>query len=152
MNIEQTLMFIILLINLSETFNFTESNLYQSTIHFSGRESINYLLVKYPRFFIPKYNNNILNIELKDNRYKVTYFFRKGVHISYYKMMGKIFELEYFIERGLELKVLLLNESEYKVIKFTDIYPVPDFTVPFIAFSVYGSIIALFFNFFINKR
>ncbi|KCZ78068.1 hypothetical protein H311_00911, partial [Anncaliia algerae PRA109] len=58
---EETLMFIILLINLSKTFNFAESNLYQSTVHFKGRESINYLLVKYPRFFIPKYNNNILN-------------------------------------------------------------------------------------------
>lgn len=75
------------------------------------------------------------------------------LRIKYEKVLQKIQNLDYKIERGFEFdSVALLKEGNVFISKrVTDIFPVPDFSAPFISFSTWGAIFGLIFNLFINQ-
>lgn len=75
------------------------------------------------------------------------------LRIKYEKALQKIQDLDYKIERGFEFDpVALVGEGGVAVSdRVTDIFPVPDFSAPFISFSTWGAVFGLVFNLFINQ-
>lgn len=137
---------------LQSNLSFLESNLYESHLQLKNtHKEINFLIIKYPNCVLPIVSNNLFKLERLNNKLIAYYYFRNQIVFSYYKVLKKIYELDYFIERGFVLKIYQISNREIKKFYITDSYPVPDFTVPFIAFSTFGTVLGLIFNFFVNK-
>ncbi|RVD92609.1 hypothetical protein TUBRATIS_008820 [Tubulinosema ratisbonensis] len=132
--------------------NFLQSNLYESHLEIKNKEKThNFLIILYPNCVLPVVTDRLLKLEKRENKILAFYYFKTKLNFSYFKVVKKICEMDCFIERGLVLKMYLVNNEGVEEFKFTDSYPVPDFTVPFIAFSTFGTILGLVFNFFVNK-
>ncbi|KAF7683797.1 hypothetical protein TCON_0995 [Astathelohania contejeani] len=75
--------------------------------------------------------------------------------IYYTKELYKTWEYPIKIESGFIIDPIIQIKNSCKIHKsdslIDNIY-VPDFTVPFIAFSTFGSIFTLLFNFFVKNR
>lgn len=140
-----------LLVQILESTNTT------GTICVETREKVpHWILITFPKHTVPfLINSGACGISREGEKTLALFYAMNPatLRIKYEKVLQKIQNLDYKIERGFEFdSVALLKEGNVFISKrVTDIFPVPDFSAPFISFSTWGAIFGLIFNLFINQ-
>lgn len=115
-----------------------------------------WILVTFPKHTLPFLaGSGTCAVTINGEKTQALFYSRSptALRIKYEKVLQKIQDLDYKIERGFEFDpVGLLKENGVEVSdRVTDIFPVPDFSAPFISFSTWGAVFGLVFNLFINQ-
>lgn len=140
-----------LLVQILESTNTT------GTVCVSTREKVpHWILITFPKHTVPfLMNTGACSVSREGEKILALFYSMSPVtlRIKYEKVLQKIQNLDYKIERGFEFDpVVLLKEGNVVISeRVTDIFPVPDFSAPFISFSTWGAIFGLIFNLFINQ-
>lgn len=122
----------------------------------TGESSPHLTLVTFPKHVLPFLRNIPTYKILKENEKITAAFYSEeplSLDIKYEKLLSKIIDLDYKIERGFKFEPVLVVKRKTVIRSniVTDIFPVPDFSAPFISFSTCGAVFGLIFNLFINK-
>ncbi|KAM0678766.1 hypothetical protein BDAP_000549 [Binucleata daphniae] len=125
----------------------------------SKQDEPSFLVVTFPKIVFPhlrKFGNIIKMKTNKQNQIVVIFYFTKDFDITLYydKLILPISEYEWKAERGFYFPCayLILGSSVIKSIPVFDIYYVPDFTVPFLAYNTCGCIFSFLFGLVIKQR
>lgn len=115
-----------------------------------------WILVTFPKHTFPFIADAGACRVIRENEKTLALFYSKSpatLIIKYEKVLQKIQNLDYKIERGFAFDpvALVKGGSVFVSERVTDIFPIPDFSTPFISFSTWGAIFGLIFNLFINQ-
>eukprot|EP00866_Antonospora_locustae_P000229 jgi/Antlo1/229/1511 len=134
-----------------------ESTNTRGTMCIETREKVpHWILVTFPKHTVPFLKDANACKVIREGEKTYVLFYSKSpakLRIKYEKVLQKIQNLDYKIERGLKFDpvALMKRGNVFFSQSVTDIFPVPDFSAPFISFSTWGVIFGLIFNLFINQ-
>lgn len=136
----------------------TETNNTEGVLSIKTEEQSPHLtLVTFPKYVFPFLKDTPNYKIYKEGEDTVAIFYSESslnLNLKYQKILLKIIDLDYKIERGFEfdpIRVIKKNGTVVRSNRVTDIFPVPDFSAPFIPFSTSGAVFGLIFNLFMNK-